>query len=594
MGSALAVRRWIAFAGAAPMLAAALAGLLSSFEASAARPRGDPPGINEFEDRRNQALVRRIQKALAELGLYRGPVSGVLDDATQNAIRAYERHAGVEITGRISEAIAEQIETAVRVQGLLHRLDEMRKAHADAARDALLSHPATRDLVTGEPKETADPTRDAKPCFREPTARCLLREASESAKAVAKADLRDWALGEVLVSQAKAGLVAEAMDTVRRVSDPRLIMVALRDIAEAQAQAGRTPEAIAATDIIPDTLKRVEAYAAIADIQIRRGDAEGAKAIADRLSVLLDRVDDPLKRVQYRARLAVVLSQAGDAEASQAHLVEAEAIARSDDALKVRSAALRHVASALAELAKPDQALALLGQLPDAADRTSVLISAATAQVRAGDAAAALGTAENIDEIRYRAVVLGRIAVAQAERGDIDAAETTLQLARAGVDKIRFPFARAYAVSRIALALADLGKRSGRSTFERAAAVAETIEDSRLRAHTLWTVGAWQRRAGDPEGAHTTETRAKTATEDIKSPLTQVWMLAEIAAEHMAASDPDAGWAAFNRALAIGETIDNAWSRARALSKLASTLIVLVAPNAPLRPVFQEPIPHQQ
>ena len=166
----------IAQAGATLVLALAVAGILSSFEARAARPPGDPTGINELEDRRNEVLVRRIQRALSELGLYRGPISGVLDDATQNAIRAYEQHTGVEVTGRISEAIAEQIETAVRVQGLLLRLDEMRKAHMDAARQALLAHPATRDLVTGEQKEAADPTRDSRPCFREPTARCLLRE----------------------------------------------------------------------------------------------------------------------------------------------------------------------------------------------------------------------------------------------------------------------------------------------------------------------------------------------------------------------------------------------------------------------------------
>ena len=42
------------------------------------------------------------------------------------------------------------------------------------------------------------------------SSRCLLEEASESAKAVARGEMRDWALGEILAAQAKTGFTAEA------------------------------------------------------------------------------------------------------------------------------------------------------------------------------------------------------------------------------------------------------------------------------------------------------------------------------------------------------------------------------------------------
>jgi soluble cytochrome b562 len=558
-------------------------------EAALARAPTDAPVESPFRVQTPNPIVQRIQKALTNIGLYAGPVDGRMNRETEAAIKAYQRMTGLPVDGRATEALAQHLDTGEKVGDLLSRLEKARRENIDAARQALLAHPSTRDLITGEAKEAADPTRDVTPCFRNPTARCLLAEAAESSKAIAQADLRDWALGEVLAAQAMAGLAKEALDTVRRIRDPRLIMVALRDIAEAQALGGRGGEALAAADIIPDSLKHVEALAAIAEIQVRRGDRADARTTIARLLEALGTISDPLKRVAFRARAAVTLAAAGDEAGALANVKAAETLARAETEPQNMGAALRHVASALADMRQTAQAMALLKDLRDDSDRMPVLISAATQQAQAGDAAAAMATADSIEEIRYRAIVLGRVAVAQARAGDRTAADATIETALAAAERIKMPFARAYAASRLALALTEIGgsARDGGTTrvlFERAVATAEGIEDSRLKAQTLWTIAAARRRVGDAMGATATEARAEAATADVKSTLTQVWMFSEIAANHAQMGESEAGWVAFNRGLKIAEGITNAWGRSRALARLAQTLIQLIEPGTALRP----------
>ena len=119
--------------------------------------------------------------------------------------------------------------------------------------------------------------------------------------------------------------------------------------------------------------------------------------------------------------------------------------------------------------------------------------------------------------------MLGRIALAQLEMGKHEAAETTLEMALAAVEQIELPYARSYAISRVAHAMIRFGRLanggsdggaapSGLAAFARAVEIAGRIDDNRLRAHTLWTIAAAQRRAGDTIGAVTTETVADVAT----------------------------------------------------------------------------------
>ncbi|NQU57882.1 MAG: peptidoglycan-binding protein [Rhodospirillales bacterium] len=555
-----------------------LAGLLilPASDAIAARAKDKMPvgALNPLELPAFNAMVQRVQRALAEAGYFRGLPDGHFNEETNKAIRTYQRREGLPQTGIADKNLAIHIETSAKVQSLLKQLQRQRLNKMDEARAALLANPQTRDLVSDPERrdKRASPGRDPSECFNEPSPECLLEEASQSAIAIFKTELRDWAFSEILVAEAKAGLVVRAMDTVRLIGDPRLIMVALRDIAAAQAAAGRPVEALAAADIIPDASKRLEALAAIATIQADRGNLEGAATSAHLLLDGLSRIDDSLKRFSLASGAVTVLARAGKNHVAETELAKIRVAAEAEEDTTKRSAALRHVANSLAETGNPGLALDMLKDLPDASERTPVLVSAATAQARAGHPEQAIITAGSIEAVRYRAVVLTRIGLAQAKAGDIPGGRKTLGLALAAAATIERPYAKAYAYERIALALMELDAFSETHNFDLAIDTAGLISDGKLRAQTLWTLAIGQRTAGDGPGADETMAMAEDATSEIKSSFTRVWMFSEISLAHLSADRTSSAWAAFNRALTIAEGIGEAWGRARALARLASTL----------------------
>jgi len=566
--------------------------MLRAGDVLAARPAGDEGGVpasgpagdkepgSPFSRWRTATSVEQIQRVLADMGLYLGPVDGHLNDETRAAIRVYQQGAGLKVDGKVTRELWDLLNNASRVRALLRRHDKARRTGRDVARRALLSHPATRDLVDVPNRERADPTRNIDACFNEPTVRCLLAEASESAKAVFRPELRDWALGEILVAEARAGLTENAMQTVRRIRDPRLIMVALRDIAEAEAASGRAEEARAAAEIIPDHDKQADALAAIAGIQVQRKEHAHARDTVQRLLDLIEDLEPAVRRVALRSRAAVILAQSGDEAGARRNMDAAEAEARGDISAQAQATALRHVASALADMSRPADAISVVADISSDSERTSALVSTAEAQVRAGDAAAALATADGIETVRFKAAVLGRIAQSQAQAGDNAGAEATIKLALAAIDNISSAFARSYAISRVALAMASTG--GGTPAFDKATETSKRIEDGRLRAQTLWSITAERRRVGDTDGAAATEAEAEDATDLIVSRLSQVWMFSDIALVHARHARPDDADDALRRALDVARSLENAWSRSRALARLAVVLMEIVTPNPDL------------
>ncbi len=540
---------------------------------------GDPETSSSIRSNTPHPLVRRSQEALARIGLYKGPINGLMGVETKAAVRRYEKLNNMNVTGVVSEELVIQLETASKVDGLLKRLDEVREERQNAAREALLSRPETRHLVAGKLDEQADPTRDSAPCFRDPSPHCLLAEASENAKAIPKEEMRDWALGEILASQAKAGLTANAMATVRRINDTRLIMVALRDIAEALAKAGYIDEALAASKIIPDPLKMTDALASIAEILAEHDNAEQARRIVTELVGLLSTLEDPLRRITLRTIAAKILNRIGDTESAMEQIGLASKAAVSNIALHEQGKALRHVAAALAEMGRPADALGMMVNVDKPQDRIPVLIAAATAQADAGDSQLAIATAENIETARYRAVVFGNIAIAEAQAGNFTQARTTVDRARILSAEIELPYARSFAASRIALALTELGKSGELPFYDEAVNATDKIADDQLRAHILWMIAGERARAGDTAGASRTEALARAATDQIKSPLSRVWMYGDIASNNLAAGDEKAARAAFRNALSVAESVHNPWARARALSRLAAALIEIDQAN---------------
>ncbi|MBF0251007.1 MAG: peptidoglycan-binding protein [Alphaproteobacteria bacterium] len=533
--------------------------------------RQSAPPVNAPEE-----LVKRIQKGLADQGFYLGPITGRMDRKTEDAIRAYQASAELPVDGRPTAQLAMDLETGGKVGQLLNRLEEVRGASVKAARDALLAHPETRHLLNESAQPDAQP-RDNAACMAEPEPRCLLLEAAASARDIDKPELRDWALGEILVSQAKAGLAKDALATTRRIHDPRLVMVALRDIAKAQAVGNRNDEAQAAAAIIPDAQLRAEAYAAIAEVQASRGKAELAVATAELARPLLDALPKMLPRVELHTRLATALHQTGRPHLAAAHMSKARRLVDAITVHKEKDAAQRHIATAYAAQGDSAKALDVLKNVQNGSDDVPILIAAATGQARSGAIDQALITAEGIEAVRYRALVLARIATLQAEAGNLAQARESLDKAREAAGNIRFPFAKAYAFSRVALAANEMsiGPTPDNALLKRAIDYAHLISDPRLKAQVLWTMADARARGGDAQGAADIQDAANSATRDILSPFSRVWMLCDIAEERAGQAETAGSWQVFKQAMDEAKTIKNPWGRSRALARVASTMTVL-------------------
>ncbi len=562
---------WAANRDARPLLDAQS---LSMFETAAGGPMETvQPRARGFYP---ESLVRKVQKGLADQGFYLGPLDGRFGPKTEAAIRAYQKSADLPVDGVPSTSLAIDLETGGKVGQLLNRLETARTAAAQSAREALLSRPETRHLVNTPTTADSGP-HDSKACMARPDPKCLLIEASISAGDIEKPEMRDWALGEILTSQAKAGLAGDALSTTRRIHDPRLIMVALRDIAKAQAASGHNAEAMAAVDIIPDLEQQVEAYVAIAEIQANNGQLSEAEKTAIHMVDYLRRMDNPLTKIQFRTRIAVIIYKTHNDALSQKHMRAAEALVSTIRNASDRDEGLRYIAGAHAETGDPAKAMTVLKRVTGAGDDFPVLIAAATGLAQAGEAGEALITADSIEAVRYRALVLARIASYQAGSGELESARAALDKALLAAKEIKFPFAKAYAYSRIALALNDVGISASNDAdlLGRALEATTLIKDDRLRAHILWTIADERRRAQDAPGTALALKRAQAATEDIKSPFSRVWMLCDIAVDRAGHQEIDAAWTLFGDAMIEAKSITHPWGRARALSKVAGTMTVL-------------------
>ena len=552
----------------------------------AAREAPDAPDLHRDAPPLDQSAVRRVQSALVTLGLYSGVIDGKLNQKLTTAIRQYQQQAGLSITGRITDALIDHLERSLQVSRLLRDLESNRRKSVDTARQALLSHPATRDLIEERRDGPADATRDPTPCFEKPTVRCLLAEGFESAKAVAKRDLRDWAMGEILTAQARAGLVGQAMETTRRIQDPRLVMVALRDIAQAQARAGRDEDALAAAEIIPEERTQIEALAVIADTQARHGYLDAAQETAGLLYRMARHLKRPTDQVTFATRAAVTLYRAGDGARAEAALLLARAAADEKIPQGAKITAWRQVAGALADLDRLDDALDLSARVARHSDKAAVLIATAQSAIRAGRLETAMDLAYGIEAERYRVLVLGAVAVARARGGDWDAADRVIDEAFADAEAIALPFARSYAISRLVLALSDMARIKDQppavltKRFARARDAAEGIKDARLHAQVLFEIASQQRRAGLPgDESAISERRAISVAGDIPSAVSRVWIHGDVATLHARAGEDALARLAFDRAMAEARRIEDPWARARAMAKMAQTLLDLAVPD---------------
>jgi hypothetical protein len=498
-----------------------------------------PVVIGEFQTLNILApspLVRRAQELLAELGDYDGPADGRMNDDTLAAIKTYQQRSGLDDDGRVTEALLDHIEFTGRAIELGEKVERIRAGQIDVAEQALMAQPETRALLEANfDDERADPTRDASQCFVSPDAQCLLTEALNSAKSVHRDRFRDWVLGEIVVAQARAGLVVPAMETAARIGDPRLIIVALGNMATAQARSGSVDQALVAARAIPDPWARAKALAGVAGAMAASGESQTLATTVEEILALSRTL--PAERIpaQFFAVLATeVWRQIGDgsdqvlAELSGGILAEAAARteALDDEGFKPGASA---VAVALADFGRVPEALEILETLQSDSDRRPVFSALAS------DAAA---------------------------QGTLDQA-----LADAMAIDVKQSYARSHAFSAVAMGLVAFGQTG------QALAAVNLIPDARVQAEALWAVAAAQSEDGDPSKSATTTARFYALVASIPSALDRTWLLCNGAIRSDSVGNPRAAQGLLSRALVQAESIGDPWARAQALAKVATTMV---------------------
>lgn len=319
--------------------------------------------VNEGDDvrknRREGSLVRKIQSALAELGFYGGPTNGVLNPATETAIPMFQERTEMEVTGVPSLEWLDWLRFTGEVKQLQARLLEARETQITSARQALMRQGVTRDLVGKKSVAPADATRDSSGCIADPSVACLLEEAIESAKGIHQPQFRDWVLGGILVTQARAGFSDDALASLRLIEDPRLIIVGLRNIARAPAEAGRLAESRTLVQTIPLSWSPAETLATVATIELQTGATEAACVSVDAVLKLSTEATEPRRRIATLRVLASDLFASGDRVCASAVIDRAHAIARTASDDSRRESLLSEIAGALADIDRLSEATAL-------------------------------------------------------------------------------------------------------------------------------------------------------------------------------------------------------------------------------------------
>lgn len=507
------------------------------------------------------ATIRDIQDRLRGLKLYTGAVDGRTSRELTDAIQRFQKAYGLDQTGVADAALLRQLDNKIAVKRLERQLDTSRDQQTAAAEQALISSGVLASIRARTPARPDPTPAEAAECFKAPAPRCLLRLALHGARAVEKSELREWAYGDIVATQTRAGLGEDADATIPLLTDPRSILLTLRAVAESHARAGRFDAAAAAAAAIPDALRRIEAHVAIAVARIEAGDKAGALASVASARDDLKAMAEPDPRLV--ARLGAASGRAGD----PAQARELFALATRDG---LDAGVVAVLAEAMAEAGDPEAALARAEGIADPAIRDPVHVAVVSAFARRGDLDAARHAADRVGAERYRSVALAALAMAAAGRNRWDEARDAATASRDVADQIKMSYAKAYAQSRAALALSAIGDHRD------AVVLAREIKDAALRAHALGTI-ATALPADDPLGRQTVAL-TDAALAAVHDPVARTRTLCGFAGERHAAGDQAGAQRQAHRALSVARGISDPWARARALIAVAGTLIDFTRP----------------
>jgi hypothetical protein len=288
--------------------------------------------------------------------------------------------------------------------------------------------------------------------------------------------------------------IHQALAAVEQVREPAFRDWVLNDVVLAQ---------IAAEDIIGarETANRIEAkrqqgaaLVQIATVQLRAGNVAGAQQTAGTIR-------EPEAKSEILRQIVAISAARGE-------LAAARDLLRDIDDPFYQALAAGDIAVAEVRAGRVDRAEAMVGRAPRA-ERGQVLGRIALARAETGDMSGAIGTLKKIDDDLYRAVMQGRVALARAVAGDEKGAGQMFAAAVASVEAHpREPGRRALTFAQLGRMQAVSGDRATAvQTLARAAREAEKLEHGDLREDALDHVARGLARAGDSPAALQTALR---------------------------------------------------------------------------------------
>jgi tetratricopeptide (TPR) repeat protein len=282
--------------------------------------------------------------------------------------------------------------------------------------------------------------------------------------------------------------IHQALAAVEQVREPAFRDWALNDVVLAQ---------IAADDVIGarETANRIEAkrqqgaaLVQIATVQLRGGNAAAAQQTAATIR-------DPEAKSEILRQIVAISAARGE-------LAAARDMLRDIDEPFYQTLAAGDIAVAEIRAGNNDKANAMASRVRRA-DRSQIYGRIALARADRGDINGASQTLQKVDDDLYRAVMQARLAATRAVEDDKEAAAKMFTAAIATVE------ASAGKPDRRALTLAQIGRlqavsgdsQSAVTTLARALREAETLDRGDNRENTLDHIARGLARAGDSAGA---------------------------------------------------------------------------------------------
>lgn len=288
--------------------------------------------------------------------------------------------------------------------------------------------------------------------------------------------------------------IHQALAAVEQVREPAFRDWVLNDVVLAQIAAEDIVGARATANRIEAKRQQGAALVQIATVQLRAGNVAGAQQTANAIR------DSEAKSEILRQIVAI--------SATRGELTAAREMLRDIDDPFYQALAVGDVAVAEVRLGRIDRANAMVGRARRA-ERGQVLGRIALARADSGDMSGAIETLQKIDDDLYRAVMQGRLALARSVAGDAKGAGGMFATAIAIVAAHpREPERRALTFAQLGRMQAVSGDRATAvQTLTRASREAEKLERGDRREDALDHVARGLARSGDLTAALQTALR---------------------------------------------------------------------------------------